>query len=377
MRKVLLISEVFPPVHGGSGRWFWEIYRRFPPGSVEVCTDRHPEASESDEKFPHNINRTQLSSKEWGITSLEGLTFYLRTFRYLDNLCQSQLIEQVHCGRIIPEGLPALLNKFRRGIPYTCYVHGEDVEVARTSREITFLTKLVMRHAEKLIANSENTAEILRARWGIDEQLLVMTPGVDINGFFPMGSMPRTRWRNKRVVLTVGRLQKRKGQDMMIRALPAIREKIPEIYYCVVGGGEEEKSLRSLAESLDVEDIVEFSGELNDTEMLECYQQCDLFALPNRRINNDDEGFGMVLLEAESCGCPVLAGDSGGTRETMIPGETGVIVDCTAPEPLARTIIQLFSDIPALKKMGVAGRSLVERRFSWDSLASKAIDKLA
>lgn len=377
MRKILLITEIFPPVHGGSGRWFWEIYRRFPSGSVEVCTDLSEDGGDVDNSFPHSVHRVPMSSKAWGIASFQGVSFYYGLWKKVERIVRRQSIEQIHCGRIIPEGLPALVNKWRRGIPYSCYVHGEDIEVARTSREITFLTRLVMRNAERLIANSENTAQILRTRWNIEDQLFVMTPGVDVDAFFPLTPCQRSLWSNKKVVLTVGRLQKRKGQDMMIRALPAIREKIPEIHYCIVGGGSEEKPLRKLAHSLGVEENVEFAGELSDQKMLEYYQQCDLFALPNRRVNNDDEGFGMVLLEAESCGRPVLAGDSGGTRETMIPNETGVIVDCTSPDPLVKKVVDLLGDVNLRENMGRAGRLLAEQKFSWEKLAQKAIEQLA
>ncbi|AOY87510.1 hypothetical protein BKP64_04610 [Marinobacter salinus] len=376
MRKTLLITEIFPPTHGGSGRWFWEIYRRFPFGTVQVLTDENPDSESADAEFPHRVFRDSLSSPVWGIASLKGLVFYWKLWRRVDQISRSHSIQQVHCGRLMPEGLVALLNKMRRSIPYTCYVHGEDVEIARTSREISILTRWVMRHAEKIIANSENTANILRSWWGIEDQLVVMTPGVDVDRFRPASQNRPSRWPGKRVVLTVGRLQKRKGHDMMIRALPLIRNQIPDAHYCIVGGGEEESALRSLASSLKVRDLVEFAGELNDQDMLECYQQCDLFALPNRRVNNDDEGFGMVLLEAQSCGRPVLAGDAGGTRETLIQGDTGVIVDCTEPEPLANKVNELLGDPSQLDKMGQAGRVHMEKNFSWDELAVRAIERL-
>ncbi|SHK46055.1 phosphatidylinositol alpha-1,6-mannosyltransferase [Marinobacter antarcticus] len=376
MRKILLLSEIFPPTHGGSGRWFWEIYKRFPSGSVQVLTDQHSDGEPPDNQFPHRVDRSTLRSPYWGIASFKGLGFYIRLWRKVDQLTHAHSIEQVHCGRVIPEGLPALFNKLRRGIPYTCYVHGEDVEVARTSREISMLTRWVMNHAEKVIANSENTAQILRSWWGLEDQLVTMTPGVDVDWFRPALSQTQNRWPDRRTILTVGRLQKRKGQDMMIRALPKIRDQFPCVHYCIIGGGQEEEALRELAAELDVSDLVEFAGELSDLEMLECYQQCDLFALPNRRVKNDDEGFGMVLLEAQSCGTPVLAGDAGGTGETLVPEKTGVIVDCTDPEPLANAVNDLLSDTSRLKNMGTAGRFHMEGNFSWDKLAARAIELL-
>lgn len=379
MRKTLLVSEVFPPVHGGSGRWFWEIYRRYPHGSVEVLTDDGvDDTAKTDAGFPHPVHRFPVKSRFWGIASLAGLRQYYRIWKRLDRIVRESRIEQVHCGRVIPEGMPALINRFRRGIPYTCYVHGEDVEVARTSREITMLTRWVMQYAERIVANSENTADILRKWWNIeDKRLIVMTPGVDIERFVPAAQGDEDLWPDRKVILTVGRLQRRKGQDMMIQALPLIREAVPDVLYCIVGGGADESYLRELAIAQGVADQVEFAGELADDRMLACYQGCHLFALPNRRINNDDEGFGMVLLEAQSCGKPVLAGDAGGTRETLLVDQTGVIVDCTKPEALAEAVTALFQDMERLDGMGSAGRAHVENSFSWERLAGKAMERLS
>ncbi len=378
MRKTLLVTEVFPPVHGGSGRWFWEIYRRYPTGSVEVLTDKGEGATETDADFPHPVHRFPMSFPAWGIASSMGLRYHYQVWKKLDAIVRKGGIEQVHCGRLIPEGLPALINKLRRGTPYTCYVHGEDVEVARTSREITMLTRWVLRHAERIVANSKNTGDILRQWWHInDARLIVMTPGVDVDRFIPAVSGGPVPWQGRKVVLTVGRLQRRKGQDMMIQALPAIREAVPDVLYCIVGGGTDKAYLRELAQTHGVAEHVEFAGELTDAQMLACYQGCDLFALPNRRVNNDDEGFGMVLLEAQSCGKPVLAGDAGGTRETLDAEKTGVVVDCTRPDLLARAVIELLQDVDRLTQMGTAGRQRMEQSFSWKSLAQRAQEWLA
>ena len=100
------------------------------------------------------------------------------------------------------------------------------------------------------------------------------------------------------MVLTVGRLQKRKGQDQMIRAMPAWCESVPNVLYSIVGDGEERQALEELVLSESVTEHVQFAGEIGDEGLLQCYQQCDLFALPNRQVGQDIEGFGMVLLEA-------------------------------------------------------------------------------
>lgn len=376
MKKIGLFTEIFPPFHGGSGRWFSEIYSRLPKGSVVAFVGKQAGSDEYDRSFPHPVHRLSLSHPLWGICSLTGIKYYFRVWRTMRKLAWEEGVNEIHCGRILPEGLVALFVKITSKVPYVCYVHGEDVEGALLSGELTLLTRMVFRHALRVICNSENTQSILQQKWNAtQDQLTVMTPGVDTDRFYPAENNDRPEgWGRRPVVLTVGRLQKRKGHDMMIRALPKIVQKFPDFLYVVVGGGEELPSLVSLCKELDVESHVNFIGEVHDSEMVDFYRHCDLFALPNRKVGNDYEGFGIVLLEAQSCGTAVLAGDSGGTRETMIVNETGVLVDCTSPDSLGDAVASLLQQPERLADMGKRGRLLMTERFSWEQLSAHAIN---
>ncbi len=150
------------------------------------------------------------------------------------------------------------------------------------------------------------------------------------------------------MILTVGRLQKRKGHDALIRSLPLIRDAIPDVLYSIAGDGEERRNLELLVDELDLTGQVQFRGETTDEELIACYQQCNLFVLPDRRIGDDLEGFGMVLVEAQACGKPVIAGNTGGTGETMQIPETGRTLDCDDSDLFSETIKDLLSDRDAL-----------------------------
>ena len=283
----------------------------------------------------------------------------------------------LHCGRCLPEGIMALGLRELTGVRYACYVHGEDIGIAATSRELRFLVARVFDNAEYVIANSHNTGRMLREAWALGgERVHVLHPGVDTEQFVPARRDERTRaelgWQGRRVVLTVGRLQLRKGQDMLIRALRQIREAVPNVLYAIVGDGGERERLQELVEREGLSDHVQFLGELTDERLLGCYQQCDLFVLPNRQVGGDFEGFGMVLLEAQACGKPVLAGASGGTAETMDIPNTGRVVECSLPEPLAESIIDLLQAPRRLEEMGMAARDWVVERFDWQALADEA-----
>jgi phosphatidylinositol alpha-1,6-mannosyltransferase len=172
--------------------------------------------------------------------------------------------------------------------------------------------------------------------------------------------------------LTVGTMQKRKGQDTMIRALPAVRKTCPEVLYVVAGPGLERGYLNSIARECGVEDLVQFREDASEQELVTCYQQCDVFALPNRQIGWDVEGFGMVLLEAQACGKPVIAGNSGGTLDTLQDGITGLLIDATMPDHVAQTVTQMLTEVD-LDAMGERARRWVLERFDWETLVREAL----
>jgi phosphatidylinositol alpha-1,6-mannosyltransferase len=163
----------------------------------------------------------------------------------------------------------------------------------------------------------------------------------------------------------------------LILALELVRQSIPNVLYSIVGDGEERASLEELVRERGLAQLVQFRGESSDDELVRCYQQCDMFVLPNHEVNGDIEGFGMVLVEAQACGKPVVAGDSGGTRETMRVGETGYVVRCQAIDELASIVIDLLADDVKRSRMGYAARSWAVSQFDWVSLAAKAQDIFA
>jgi phosphatidylinositol alpha-1,6-mannosyltransferase len=283
----------------------------------------------------------------------------------------------IHAARPLSEGLVARMVRFRTGIPYCCYAHGEDINIATTSRELRWLTRRVLNGASAVIASSRFARDLLLKEWGVpEERTRLIHPGVDCDYFRPAAPDAEVRrclgWEGRTVILTAGRLQKRKGQDVMIEAVARLRGPFPNLLYAIVGDGEERQRLGEIASRLGVESHVQFLGEVKDAELLRCYQQCDLFALPNRAVGKDVEGFGMVLLEAQACGRPVLAGASGGTAETMRIGETGVLVPCDRADELAAALAELLADRDKLDRMGTAGRAWVEGTFDWSVLAAEA-----
>lgn len=381
---VVLLAEAFPPAFGGSGRWFWESYRRLEWPALRVVTTHRCDAPAFDASTLLRIDRIPLSLRETGIFSWAGLHGYWNVVSYLKRLHRQSPLSAVHCARCITEGWAGWLFWRLTGVPYLCYVHGEDVNWSphgerlgvMSSRQHRWMARRVLRDAFLLIANSHNTRQILQDIWNVQaDRIRVVHPGVDTRLFVPAARSSRIRsplgWHDRRVILTVGRLQKRKGQDMLIRALTRLRATFPDVLYVIAGDGEERSALESLVRELGLDDLVQFRADVNDNELLTLYQQCDLFALPNRAVGHDIEGFGMVLLEAQSCGKPVLAGDSGGTREALLPGVTGWLADCTTPESLATALSDALSDSQRLDAMGLRAAEWVREEFDWYRVVDK------
>src|SRR5262245_7372645 len=182
----LLVSEIFPPVHGGSGRWFWEVYRRLPRENYLIAAGEHPRQDEFDRTHDLRVVRLPLAMRAWGLRSWAGLTGYLGTARRLRRLMWLENVRMVHCGRVLPEGFVAWMLRWWTGIPYACFVHGEDVTTAATSRELSWMVRRVLRGARFVIANSHSTRQVLLGEWGLpEERVRLLHPGVDTPRFTP------------------------------------------------------------------------------------------------------------------------------------------------------------------------------------------------
>jgi phosphatidylinositol alpha-1,6-mannosyltransferase len=375
----LLITENYPPLVGGTARFYWEVYRRLPREDYVIAAGQHAGQDEVD--AAHNLRtfRVPLKLRGWGVLNMRDLWGYRLAVKRLSHIIKSEKIDMLHCARCLPEGVMAWWMHKWSGMPYLCYVWGEDVSCALASRELTWLTRQVLRSAAVIVTCSRNTQQLLVREWQVPAlRIRLLHPGVDLRHFVPAERSAEARaalgWHDRPVLLTVGRLQQRKGHDQMILALRLIRQAVPDVLYAIVGDGEEREPLERLVESEGLGTHVQFLGSIGmeDPRLIQCYQQCDLFALPNRQVGRDIEGFGMVLVEAQACGKPVIGGMSGGTADTMRVPQTGRLIDCTGPDELAAVVSELLTDDARREQMGRDARQWTIDRFDWDKVARDA-----
>jgi phosphatidyl-myo-inositol dimannoside synthase len=301
---------------------------------------------------------------------------YLRISRHVYASCRRNSIQQIHCAKVLPEGLIALFMKLVKRIPYLLYAHGEEIQMGLTSRKFRWLIPKIYNAASVIIANSRNTQNLLQNIGVHLAKIHVIHPGVNLQLFHDgkeSAQMLREQYHlgDAPVLLTVGRLQRRKGHDMVIRALPLIQAKLPRTTYFIVGAGEELAYLQRLVDEMGVADSVIFTGCVADEALLGYYAACDVFIMPNREIDCDIEGFGMVYLEASAAGKPVIGGRSGGTEDAILDGVTGLRVDGASVVQIANAVIALLNDPDTSRMMGERGRLRVEREFTWESIVDK------
>jgi phosphatidylinositol alpha-1,6-mannosyltransferase len=232
------------------------------------------------------------------------------------------------------------------------------------------------RHADLVIANSEFTAGELRKLGVLPHKVVLLNPGVDVERFRP--NLPHDDLRlalglapGDKLVLSVGRLSRRKGFDQVIRALPLLRKRGLPVHYALIGIGEDRDYLRALADELRISDRVHLVGHVTQQDLPRWYNAADVVAMPNREIDGDTEGFGMVFLEAAACAKPTVAGMAGGTQAAVVDGVTGFRIDGTSSQAVAEALQLLLEDPGLAGRLGEQGHARALREFSWQQVAEK------
>ena len=384
-KKYLLINIGFVPEIGGSYRALYEIARRFPKGSIEVLTTTTQGDKAFDFRSPLNIFRSKLFSLEDSrlvnktkiLLPLTQLLVVLRTLHQFKKGNYDLLIT----GQSWTTGYAGWLMKKFVKCKHATFIYGEELSAFLKCKN--FYRKALFRksieNAEIVIANSNPTKEE-GIKFGIpEEKLHVVQPGADTDFFKPDIDVSSLRERyktnGKKVILTISRLTEQKGHDMVMKALPLLMEKLPSIVYFVVGKGPEKKRLMALSRRLGLQDEIFFVEDVRDEDLPRFYNLCDLFIMPNRVADESrsQEGFGMVFIEANACGKPVIGGNTGGAVDAIIDGETGFLVNPTDEYEIAKKMFQLLEDSKLALELGGKGCLRARQEFGWKAIAEKTM----
>lgn len=368
--KTLVVTNDFPPRLGGVQQYIFNLVANQPPERVTVLAPDWPGAQAHDAALPFRVER--LPSKAlWPSANLRSR---------VRGLLGETSADVVLLGSAVPQGLigPELA---AGGTPYVVATHGVEYWMSLMPGAASVLRRATSR-ASRVLALSNYTGRVIRSVVPKRVPMSLVQPGVDIERFRPDIDGRRIRERHglsdRPVILCVSRLVRRKGQDVLLQALPGIRRRLPDAVLLIVGDGPDRKRLKELASALPVEHAVVFAGAVSDAELPEYHAAADVFAMPCRsRLGGlEVEGFGIVFMEAAASGKPVVAGDSGGAAEAVRDGETGMVVDGRNLDAVTEAITGLLLDPARAERMGMAGLARAERDFAWPALAARAAEFL-
>ncbi|MGQ9630785.1 MAG: glycosyltransferase family 4 protein [bacterium] len=378
--RVLLVTLDFPPTIGGIQTLLGKVCQNLPPDEISVLAPLIPGCAIFDKAQSYKIYRYEAAWRNnfVGKISEKLLTPHvasaLRMLPCTSSIIRRERIDLLLCGNIHIGFLAYLCKKLLRK-PYVLYTYGMEVAPPKSPR-LRRVFSLVLENAEGIIAISNFTRGVV-TRWGIDGRRVKFIPcGVDVEDFSPSKSPPKQIEKSldgKRVILTVGRLVERKGVDKVIEAMPRILEGVPNALYIVVGDGPDLTRLKALADEMNLGGSVIFTGRVDGADLPGYYRACDVFVMPNREGPGagDVEGYGIVFLEANVCGKPVIGGKSGGTVDAIVDGVTGILVDPQDEGEVANAILKLLSDSALARKMGERGRRRAIEELNWRKIASE------
>jgi phosphatidylinositol alpha-1,6-mannosyltransferase len=364
--KVLVVTNDFPPKVGGINYYVAHLVRNLPSGEVSVFASDWPGAETHDAAFPHRVVR-------WSSDSMYPTPGVVDT---VEALVREEAADIVLFGAAAPLALMGRAIQRRTGIPYGAFMHGVEIWAAQVPVTRGMLSGLG-RSAALLMGVSQWQVDLLREAIGEGPTIELLPPGIDPGRFHPGVSDAGVRERHglgdAPVICCVSRLTLRKGQDVVIRALPRIAEQVPDVRFLVVGAGPDYERLRSLARRKEVEERVVFAGEVPYDELPAYFRAGDVFAMPcrTRKFGLEAEAFGAVFLQASAVGRPCVAGDSGGAPEAVLHGETGLVVDGNDRHAVGDAILELLLDHNRAEKMGRAGADRVRREMTWKALSSR------
>jgi phosphatidyl-myo-inositol dimannoside synthase len=367
----LLVTNDFPPKLGGIQSYLWELWRRLDPDTFTVLTTPYEGADAWDAEQPFRVART----------SQKVLLPTPSLARRIDALAA-----ETGAGLVVLDpALPVGLLGPRLAAPYGLVLHGAEVTVpGRLPGSRALLGRVLRGAAEIVAAGGYPAAEGERAA-GRSLPVTVVPPGVDPERFQPLDSEQVAKARARfdlpadgRVVVSLSRLVPRKGMDVLIEAAARLAAERPDLVVAIGGSGRDRRRLERLVARTGAP--VRLLGRVPDDDLPDLYGCADVYAMlcRNRWGGLEQEGFGIVFLEAAACGVPQVAGASGGAAEAVVDGGTGLVADTPSePAAVARALATLLDDPERRATMGAASRRRVEDEFAYDVLARRLAGVLA
>jgi phosphatidylinositol alpha-1,6-mannosyltransferase len=372
---VLFVTNDFGPRAGGIETFIIGLIQRRPFGQTIVYTSFQENSAQFDADWLANYGVRVIRDRSKILLPTPRVALHLR------GIIKKEGITTAAFGAAAPLGLLSASMK-RAGVVRTvALTHGHEVWWAKVF-PFNLLLRRIGSTVDVLTYLGEFTRKAISKALSARAQsaMVKIAPGIDVEHFIPTDASSLREslgLSDKKVIVSVGRLVHRKGQDHLIEAMPEILKNVPRAHLLLVGEGPYREYLQNLVHQLKLESSVTFIGRIQyqDLPMYICVG--DIFAMPSRSrlMGLEVEGLGIVYLEASSCGLPVLAGDSGGAPDAVIQNETGLVVSGTDNKEIASAAVALLTNLEASQKMGTVGRQWIVDNWRWE-IWSKAFEEL-
>lgn len=366
MRKTLFFTNDFGPRAGGIETFVHGLIERFPKGSVIVYTAQQDDTSSHDATWLENYGVQVIRDRSKMLLPTPRVVFNVR------KLINRERPEVIVFGAAAPLAMAGKLLPAAKKIAIT---HGHEVWWAKVP-PFNLAIRLIGNSVDHLTYLGPYTKSAISKSLSkrAISAMVQIAPGIDTEKFQPVDATLLRRdlgLDGKEVIVNVGRLVPRKGQDKLVKAMPEILKARPNAHLLIVGSGSYKKALDNLIAERELSRNVSFTGRVNYDELTKYICVGDIFAMPSRSrfAGLEVEGLGIVYLEASACGLPVLAGDSGGAPDAVLPGKTGLVVNGLDVKAIADGVIKLLSGDRVA--MGQAGREWALVNWDWNIWAAK------
>jgi phosphatidylinositol alpha-1,6-mannosyltransferase len=364
--SVLCITNDFGPRAGGIETFVIGLIERMPRGSVVIYTSQQGDTAEYDQRWLQDYGVEVIRDKS------KILLPTLRVGRKARSILSSREIQNVFFGAAAPLGLLSQGLRRAGATRIVALTHGHEVWWAKLW-PFTIAIRRIGKGVDVLtyLGNFTKNAISRSLTSSAQSSMVRIAPGIDTSHFAPVEDAHHLKEEldlaGKRVIVSVGRLVHRKGQDTLVEALPAILQEFPDAHLLFVGVGPHLEYIHKRAIQLGVLGSISFVGRVQYGELPRFISVGEIFAMPSRSrlAGLEVEGLGIVYLEASACGLPVVGGRSGGAPDALLEGETGFAVDGLNPEEVSNAVLKLLRQPELAAKMGQRGREWVIQEWEW------------
>jgi phosphatidyl-myo-inositol dimannoside synthase len=365
--RLIIVSSEFPPGPGGIGTHAYQLAKHLKGlgNDVLVLTSQSYVPLKDIADFNQKQDFFIFTLKKVAIALLEG-TYHWNVIRKKVRKFNPDVV--IASGwRSVALTATVLVNSL---IPWVAIGHGSEFGDLGFLRN--HVTKWAYSRANEIICVSHFTKGMMQSAGVKPKSTSVIHNGADDSKFHlsdgnQIIQIQKTfEVTGKFIALTVGNVTPRKGQEVVIRALPIIVREIPQIIYLMVGLPTYQKEFTILANQLGVQDHIMFLGSVDTKALVQLYQSCDLFLMTSQHtLEGDVEGFGIAVIEAALCGKPSIVTGGSGLEEAVVDGVTGVVISATDTNAIARAVIKFWKEPSLLRKMGNSAYERAIKNYSW------------